>query len=207
MDEDRLSEDDTDRISRLERDLGDKISTLMARVSTFPTGTVMWTFANIAPSDTLLLQGQTVNRAGPTGYPALWDWITQHDAIRNDGFGPGNGTTTFDLPDMRGLGLIGAGTGAGGTYTLGLINGAATRGITTSNMPGHTHGIFADGDHTGHITSAGLVPIGSGADVADNIFTSPGNFANNTGATTSAGSGTSFDVRQPTMPVNFLVYI
>lgn len=171
-----------------------------------PTGTVMMTYASTAPPDTLLLQGQTVLRVD---YLALWTWASAHGAVTQEAFGPGNGTTTFTLPNMQGVVPIGAGTGQGGTYTLGDISGAATRAITTSNLPLHSHAIFADGSHQGHnpfTVWAALNDTGGGIAARwDNQ--NPGNFANNTGATGNTGSGSAFDVRQPTMGMNWLIYI
>ncbi len=207
MDVDRLAESDTERISRLEKELSDLRSTLLARASSMPTGTVMVTYAAIAPLDTLLLQGQTLLRAD---YAALWAWATNHGAVTQEAFGPGNGTTTFTLPDMRGVVPIGAGTGQGGTYTLGDISGSATRVITTSSLPTHSHGIAPDGDHGGHLPGTGFVlaPAGSASGLLawDNPGQTTGEYHNH-GGTASAGSGNPFDVRQPTIGMNWLVYI
>nr|WP_320049974.1 tail fiber protein [uncultured Desulfuromonas sp.] len=53
----------------------------------------------------------------------------------------GNGTTTFQLPDLRGHVPIGAGTSQQGTYYLGQQGGSAVQNLALSinNLPSHTH--------------------------------------------------------------------
>src|SRR5207248_3293519 len=73
-------------------------------------------------------------------------------------YGAGNGSTTFNLPDLRGRVAMGAGTGTGGgaagsgTPTGGSALSARSRGdwggeekhlLTTAEMPSHTHGTKA----------------------------------------------------------------
>ncbi|QGU87254.1 phage tail protein [Erwinia sorbitola] len=48
----------------------------------------------------------------------------------------GNGQTTFQLPDLRERGIVGAN---GGTLPLGTVRGADTITLTQSQMPTHTH--------------------------------------------------------------------
>lgn len=61
-------------------------------------------------------------------------------------YGNGNGTTTFNKPDYRGVALIGmdnmGGVAAGrvtGATTLGAVLGDQTRVLTSTELPGHTH--------------------------------------------------------------------
>jgi microcystin-dependent protein len=52
----------------------------------------------------------------------------------------GNGTTTFQLPDLRSRSPIGQGTGPGlSTFPQGARGGVETITLTTSNLPAHTH--------------------------------------------------------------------
>jgi microcystin-dependent protein len=56
-------------------------------------------------------------------------------------FGGGNGSTTFNLPDMRSRMPIGAGAGTGLTNrTLGGSGGGETKVINSANLPVHVHG-------------------------------------------------------------------
>jgi microcystin-dependent protein len=52
----------------------------------------------------------------------------------------GNGTTTFQLPDLRGRVAVGAGNATSGSvYQLGQKGGAESTTLTTNNIPPHTH--------------------------------------------------------------------
>jgi len=95
--------------------------------------------------------------------------------------GVGDGSTTFNLPDMRRRTAIGAGgTGAGnvGTY-LGNYGGEETHTLSPAEMPSHTHSY----------TTVGGTPLNA----------PPGGAAaGGTGATTgSAGSGQAHNLMQP----------
>lgn len=89
---------------------------------------VMWPYAGaIAPPGWLPCDGAAVSR---TTYAALF-------AAIGVTFGPGDGSTTFTLPDTRGRVLL----GASATYPLGSTGGAATVTLTAaqSGLPAHTH--------------------------------------------------------------------
>lgn len=52
----------------------------------------------------------------------------------------GNGTTTFNLPDLRGRTPIGQGQGPGlSARTIGQVGGAETTTLTEQNLPAHSH--------------------------------------------------------------------
>lgn len=95
-----------------------------------PAGTVL-TFAGASvPSGWLLCDGAAVSR---TTYASLFAAIgTAH--------GSGDGSTTFNLPDMRGRVPIGVGQGTLLTNrTLGQKLGEETHKLTISEMPKHSH--------------------------------------------------------------------
>jgi microcystin-dependent protein len=65
-------------------------------------------------------------------------------------FGPGDGSTTFNVPDSRGRTLVGVGLGPGLTNrVLGAAGGAESHAIATAEMPNHTHGISDPGHSHG----------------------------------------------------------
>lgn len=88
-------------------------------------GDVKWSASNVVPPGRwLLADGAAVSR---TDYAELFTAIgTIH--------GAGNGSTTFNLPNLSGKLVIGAGTDA-----LGSTGGARTHTLTVAEMPGHTH--------------------------------------------------------------------
>jgi microcystin-dependent protein len=61
-------------------------------------------------------------------------------AVLGTTYGPGDGSTTFHIPDLRGNTAIGAGAG----YALGASGGAASITLTDDNLPAHTHAATLD---------------------------------------------------------------
>lgn len=72
---------------------------------TFPAGTITMFGGTSAPNGWLLCDGSAVSR---TEYADLFMAIATN-------FGAGDGSTTFNLPDMRGAAPAGAGTSVGYT--------------------------------------------------------------------------------------------
>jgi microcystin-dependent protein len=55
-------------------------------------------------------------------------------------WGAGDGTTTFNVPDLRGRVPLSRGQGSGLTNrTLGSTGGAETHTLVTAEIPAHTH--------------------------------------------------------------------
>ena len=113
-------------------------SKLNSSVTLVPTGAIMPFAMNSAPSGWLAADGTAVSR---TTYAALFAAIGTF-------YGAGTGGTTFNLPDLRGYFVRGAGTNTDGT-AAGTFGGkqvdaviAHTHSGTTENdSPDHTHGI------------------------------------------------------------------
>lgn len=139
-------------VAQLRRDQDDRFSTLLARASRLPTGTMLPTLATVPPPGTLLLHGQTVQRAD---YPDLWAWT---EATAAGGFV--RTATTLALPDTRGRVL--RGTPASGE-TVGQQVGADSRTLTEAQMPvhGHTGSTGSAGAHI-HDTANGEMGLAGG---------------------------------------------
>ena len=120
-----------------------------------PAGTVIEMSGNIAPPGYVKANGGTYARADQ---PRLWAWAqasgnlaASQGAKARGQYGPGNGTTTFSVPDLRGLFVRAWDDGAG-------ID--AGRGIGTeqaSSIEAHTHPSAPLVSEPGSGTTPGLV--------------------------------------------------
>ena len=117
-------------------------------------GTPLPWFGASAPNGYLLCEGQVVSR---TTYKKLFDEIGTR-------FGVGDGSTTFKIPDLRGMFLRGNDNGRGldNGRTLGseqsdatAKNGLAVSDITASTVADHSHGLgnFAAGSEVDYNTA------------------------------------------------------
>lgn len=113
---------------------------LNAGVTLVPTGAIMPFAMNSAPSGWLAANGAAVSRA---------TFSTLFTAIGTT-YGTGDGSTTFNLPDLRGYFVRGAGTNTDGTAagTFGAQQADAVishthSGTTGNDSPDHTHPISA----------------------------------------------------------------
>lgn len=167
-----------------------------ATVVSVPTGSVIPYAGSSAPTDWLLCSGAAVSR---TTYAALF-------AIISTTYGAGDGSTTFNLPDMRGRLAAGvdnmggtaanritaAESGITGT-TLGAAGGAESVTLAIADIPSHSHN--PQKNSSGSISSS-IRTDGSFSSGSPTSF-SP--------ATTSTGGGGSHSSTQPTMMLNYII--
>lgn len=150
-----------------------------------PTGVVLPFAGSAAPTGWLLCDGSAVSR---TTYAALFTAI-------GTTYGSGNGSTTFNLPDLGGrvpagkeataTRLTTAGSGVDGA-TLGATGGAQTHTLTTAQMPAHTH-------------SGGATVLFGGTAGSTSYV------GNGSATTGSAGSGGAHNNTQPTIVLNYII--
>ena len=95
-----------------------------------PPGVILPYGGSSAPSGYLLCQGQAVSRST---YAALF-------AVLGTRYGAGDGSSTFNLPDMRGRVPVGFDGGQAEFNALGNAGGAKTHTLTVDEMPAHAHG-------------------------------------------------------------------
>ncbi len=106
-------------------------------ITPVPAGTVIWSAASAAPSGTLKANGAAVSR---TTYAALFSAI-------GTTFGIGDGSTTFNLPDLRGEFVRGwdDGRGVDSGRTFGSAQGDANKAHNHDVTGGaHSHAVYDD---------------------------------------------------------------
>ena len=122
-----------------------------ATIDVLPAGVVVASAGSLSVG-WLECNGQAVNR---TTYATLFSAISTT-------YGVGDGSTTFNLPDMARsviMGRGGSGTGTIGS-TIGSVGGAETHVLTLTEIPAHTHTYTRKVPHTVPVsnTSSGAAP-------------------------------------------------
>ena len=113
----------------------------------------------------------------------------------------GNGTTNFQLPDFRGRVPLG-----GSFSTAGQYGGAETVTLTTTQMPVHTHQIFASADDADVPQPRANSSLASANGTSNMIYknTSP-NAVLAAASLSAAGGSQPHENRQPSLAVQFCI--
>ena len=108
-----------------------------------PVGTVVAFAGTQPPAGWLLCDGSEISR---TTYADLF-------AVLGGTWGPGDGQTTFALPDLQGRVALGSGAGTDlSSRAIGELGGEESHLLTVDEMPSHRHTIgFTRGDQNGGI--------------------------------------------------------
>lgn len=164
-----------------------QLQTYMNNNALTPIGSMLLWTTDTAPSGFLLCYGQAISR---TTYSALF-------AVVSTTFGVGDGSTTFNLPDMRGrvpLGQDDMGGASANRVTnaqadsLGGNAGAETHTLVISEMPAHTHD----------------VPYQASSSGATKLTPSSNNNTSYIGTTSTGGDGAHNNM-QPYITLNYII--
>jgi len=196
------------------------VSTLGQVKDAMPVGAVVDFAGSTAPSKWALCFGQAISRAGN---PDLF-------AAIGTTYGAGDGSTTFNIPDLRGRVTAGK-DDMGGTSstrlsafwsalstTLGGVFGTASHILTTGQMPSHTHNVSgttsSSGEHShemlGRSGSDTFGPyVGGSSTNAETKTTQTSGVHSHTvsGTAEASGSGEQHTNTQPTMIVNKIIKV
>lgn len=139
----------------------------------------------------------------------------------------GNGTTTFNLPDLRGRSAIHFGQGPGlSNITIGETAGVENTSLSPGNIPAHIHPLTGGtaavtvtansitGGTISNETDGGNNSLASGGQTA-NIYSEPGTGTSKIGGigatavlggnTAPAGNNLPFSIRNPYLAVNMCI--
>lgn len=166
-----------DQINSLATRLGSEIKALTSR--TVPTATVLPFAGTAAPNGFLFANGAAVSRST---YPDLF-------AAFGTAYGTGNGSTTFNLPDLRGKVPNGIDSSQTEFTPLGKTGGAKTHTLTAAQIPAHTHPGFQS---TGYAVGGAAAAVHPSAGSAYNI---PAN----------TGGGQAHNNLQPYIVLNYII--
>lgn len=179
-----------------------------------PVGTIVQTARLAATTGWLLCQGQAISRAI---YSALFSAI-------GTTYGVGDGSTTFNIPDMRSR--IPVGWDDPAAYAdfrpLGKTGGERTVALTATNIPGHTHSgttstngahqhwvyAYKDKDDLNFTGNSNRLQGSDAVTPYDQLTSSEGN--HNHTFTTDAGSGLNGSAHnnlQPYIVLNYMIKV
>lgn len=139
----------------------------------------IWPTAS-APYGYLICDGSAVSR---TTYATLFGVISTT-------YGTGDGSTTFNLPDLRTRIPVGYKSGDSNFGTLAGTGGEATHTLITGEIPSHSHSL-----NTAGAAGTGL----------DNVNWLSGNNGNTPGSTGLTGGGGAHNNLQPYITLNFII--
>jgi microcystin-dependent protein len=173
-----------------------QVDTVQANVNALQlevTGAIKLYGGSSAPTGYLWCDGSAVSRST---YSALFTAL-------GTTFGSGDGSTTFNVPDLRGRVPLGkdnmggstasrvtsASTNGSNATTLGGAGGAETHTLGTTEIPAHTHTYTDPGNLS---ATAGVLATG-------------GNRAPNSSSSGSTGGGGAHSNTQPWLAVNYII--
>lgn len=111
---------------------------------TLPVGSIMPYPKATAPENWLICDGSAISR---TDYSELFNAI-------GTTFGEGDGSTTFNLPNIKGRTIVGLDTDDTDFNTIGKTLGEKTHTLTVAEMPEHNHKQSLDGGNSGNSGNA-----------------------------------------------------
>jgi microcystin-dependent protein len=156
------------------------------------TGTLKLWATDTPPTGWLLADGSAVSR---TTYSSLFGIISTT-------YGAGDGSTTFNLPNLKGKVPVGKNASETEFDTLGETGGAKTHQLTEAELASHKHG-FMTQPNSYSTTGA---PSGGGA--SSGVYqrtSSGGNGIDTASFIDNAGSGVAHNNLQPYLVLNYII--
>ena len=171
----------------------------LAALTTVPSGSMFIWPTVTSPTGWLICNGSAISR---TTYAALY-------AVIGTTYGVGDGSTTFNLPDLRGRSPF----GVSGSYALASTGGSADAVVvshthtatSTVTDPGHTHSITGSNDNV-QTSNVVVMGRGSGSPQTANTNTATTGITVATSNASSGVSGTGANL-SPYLAINFIIKV
>ena len=155
-----------------------------------PAGVISMYGGSTVPSGWLICDGRAVSR---TTYSRLFSAI-------GTTYGAGNGSTTFNLPNLKGRVPVGLDTSQTEFNSLGKTGGEKKHTLTVNEMPSHNHVMNNSSYSDSNINHAVMY----GSDLA-HVDTHYWNYSNPNLWTSDVGGGQSHNNLQPYITVNYII--
>ena len=123
-----------------ETEWADPVGGGSATGDTLPIGSIMSYSKATAPENWLICDGSAISR---TNYSELFNAI-------GTTFGEGDGSTTFNLPNIKGRTIVGLDAEDTDFNAIGKTLGEKTHTLTVAEMPEHNHKQSLDGGNSGN---------------------------------------------------------
>lgn len=188
------------------------LSTIVGLMGAADIGTLRATAKAAASSGWLLCYGQAISR---TTYADLFTAI-------GTTYGTGDGSTTFNLPDLRGRVIAGQDdmggssanrltgvTGGVNGDTLGAVGGEEAHALLLAENAAHTHLIAGDESEDSDSLDANNEVLANRSNQGNSnsyILRATQVAAATVGVTSSSGSGTAHNNLQPTIILNYEIF-
>lgn len=164
---------------------------------TLPIGSIVPYGSTTAPANWLVCDGSAISR---TTYAELF-------AIIGTSYGAGDGSTTFNLPNLKGKVAVGQDTSQTEFDTIGETGGSKTKSLGVANLPAHYHTY-------GYSVKTFYGYGATGVQQVPNVFASGNqteNYVNENGGKSGDGntsaSGTSFNIMNPYQVVCYIIKV
>lgn len=149
---------------------------------TFPIGAITSYAGNTAPTNWLICDGSAISR---TTYADLFDAI-------GTTYGVGDGSTTFNLPNLKGRVITGLDSSQTEFDTLGETGGEKAHTLTIAEMPSHKHNMRVKQNASG---------FSDGYPAGGNTY----EYSNNEYPIQNTGGGQPHNNLQPYITLNYII--